>query len=128
MKNSSTNRLKKNDMAIKTAVKPRGPSLPSKRPLSSLFEIGKAISKSAGFYREYELWRYDPDYLYKKTIGKYTYKPRKRITGHALQTRGFLKKTPFSNSKFGKTYRRRNLRYNVYNSAICHSKSGYCSQ
>ncbi len=114
-------------LVIKTAIKPKGPGFPSKRPFSSLFEVGKQITKTIGIYNRYELWRYDPDYLYKKTIGKYTYKPRKRITGHALSTRGFLKKAPFSYSKFGKTHSRWNTSSYDNKCRNAYSKSGYCS-
>ncbi len=115
------------ELVIKTAVKPRGPGLPSKRPLSSLFEVGKQVTKSLGFYQEYELWRYDPDYLYEKTVGKYGYKPRKRVTGYALQTRGFLKKASTSYNKFGKARSRRYYSNNNDKCRVTGSKSGYCS-
>ncbi len=69
-------------MVIKTAVVPRGPKLPSKRPGSAIIDLTREALKVSGYYNEYQLWRYDPDYLYQKHVGKYTYKPRKRVAGY----------------------------------------------
>ncbi len=75
-------------MVIKTAYKPRGPNLPSKRPFGTVYQAGKAGLQYFGYYDKYKLWRYDPEYQYQKYVGKYTYKPRKWLTGYAFQTRG----------------------------------------
>ncbi len=83
---------KNNELVIKTAFKPRGPNLPSRRPFGSIYQAGKKFVKYSGYYDKYELWRYDPDYLYEKYAKKYTYKPRKRLTGYVFQTKGFLQK------------------------------------
>ncbi len=68
-----------NELVIKTAVKPRGPNLPSKRPLGSIYEFAKFTAKQFGIYQEIK--QYDPGYY----IEKYTYKPRKRIAGYLGQ-------------------------------------------
>ncbi len=119
---------KTNDLVIKTAVKPRGPGLPSKRPFGHVYQAIKTGVQLSGYYDKYDLRRYDPDYLYEKYVKRYTYKPRKRVTGYALSTKGFLKKTPTGHNKLGKTYSRPNSgtdwNYCNYHS----SKSGYCSQ
>ena len=79
--NSRTNDI----LVIKTAYKPRGPSLPSRRPFSTLYQAGKAGLKYYGYYDKYQLQRYDPDYLYEKHVKRYTYKPRKRVAGYLGQ-------------------------------------------
>ncbi len=73
------------ELVIKTAVKPRGPGLPSRRPFGSVYQAGKAGLQLSGYYDKYQLWRYDPDYLYQKHVRKYTYKPRKRVAGYLGQ-------------------------------------------
>ncbi len=87
-------------MVIKTAVKPKGPSLPSKKPGQLIYNLAKEGLKVSGLYDEYNLQRYDPDVLYEKHISKYLYKPRKRLTGYVFQTKGFLrsKKKTFGKS------------------------------
>ncbi len=91
-------------MVIKTAVKPKRASLPSRRPFASVYELVKLGLKSQGYYQQIQ--KYDPGYYTEKYQKRYSYKPRKRITGYALQTRGFFKKAPFSYNKFRKTHRR----------------------
>ncbi len=86
-------------MVIKTAVKPKGPNLPSKRPLGTVYEAGKYVLKTLGYYEEFK--QYDPGYYYEQYIQKYTYKPRKRLTGYALSTQGFLQtKKAFKSRKY----------------------------
>jgi len=92
-------------MVIKTAIKPKGPSLPSKRPFGTLYEVAKLGLKSLGYYDQIK--QYDPGYYLEKYRKRYSYKPRKRVTGIALQTRGFLKKAPYGYNKLGKTRSRR---------------------
>ncbi len=106
---------KNNELVIKTAIKPRGPSLPSKRPGQLIYETIKTGLKISGYYDEYELFRYDPDVLYERYAKKYTYKPRKRLTGYALQTQGFLR----SKKKF------RSRQYSQFNQERCGYSSGY---
>ncbi len=90
-----------NDMVIVTAHKPKGPNLPSKRPFSSVYEAAKYGLKTSGYYQQYDLERYDPDVLYKKHVGKYTYKPRKRLAGYVGQKiYGFPKKIKYSSRGF----------------------------
>ncbi len=97
-----------NELVIKTAVKPRGPSLPSKRPGQLIYETVKYGLKSMGIYDEVR--QYDPGYYIEKYRKRYAYKPRKRITGYALQTRGFLqKKDASTDRKFTKTCSGRSL-------------------
>ncbi len=112
-------------MVIKTAVKPRGPSLPSKRPFGNIYQVIKTGLQSAGYYDKYNLQRYDPDYLYEKYVGKYTYKPRKRLTGYALQTKGFLhgKKKSSRNRKFYHQPLQRSIWCYRHNGFSCYSKS-----
>ncbi len=74
-------------MVIVTTAKQRGPSLPSKRPFASVYEIGKKALRYYGYYDKYNLQQYDPDWYYKEYVGKYTYKPRKRLAGYAGQGR-----------------------------------------
>ncbi len=113
-------------MVIKTAVKPKGPSLPSKRPLGTLYEVAKLGLKSLGYYNEIK--QYDPGFWVQKYRDRYSYKPRKRLTAYALQTRGFLKKAPFANRRFRKT---RGRLYNSPGFDKCSKNTGkgsYCSQ
>ncbi len=77
-------------MVIVTAHKPKGPNLPSKRPFGTAYQVAKRGLQLSGYYDKYDLRRFDPGYYQEKYIKKYTYKPRKRLTGYALQTRGFL--------------------------------------
>ncbi len=90
-----------NDLVIKTAYKPKGPNLPSKRPFGTAYELAKLGLKSLGWYDQVR--QYDPGFYLDKFTKKYSYKPRKRLTGYTLSTRGFLKKTPPSYNKLGKT-------------------------
>ncbi len=116
---------KNNELVIKTVVKPRRPSLPSKRPFSNLYQIGKQAVKFSGYYEKYNLRRYDPDVLYEKHVKRYSYKPRKRLTGYALRTKGFLrKKTYGSNSKFYQKRIFQQFRYNEHCNGknICQSR------
>ncbi len=73
------------ELVIVTAHKPKGPNLPSKRPFGTVYEAAKYGLKASGYYKQYNLERYDPDVLYKKHVGKYTYKPRKRVAGYVGQ-------------------------------------------
>ncbi len=51
----------------------------------------KAVARTYGFYKDIK--PYLPEEIIKKYTGKYKYKPRKRLTAYAFQTRGFLKKS-----------------------------------
>ncbi len=65
-------------MVIKTAYKPKGPSLPSRRPFSSVYYAGRKALQYYGYYDKYNLQRYDPEVY----IEKYRYKPLKRTAGY----------------------------------------------
>ncbi len=69
-------------MVIKTAITTKRPSLPSKRPFASVYELVKQGLKTYGIYDDYGLQQYDPGYY----MEKYTYKPRKRVAGYLGQT------------------------------------------
>ncbi len=73
------------ELVIKTAFKPKGPNLPSKRPFGTVYQVVKKGLQYSGYYDRYNLRRYDPDYLYEKYAKKYTYKPRKRVAGYLGQ-------------------------------------------
>ncbi len=73
------------DLVIATGTKQRGPSLPSKRPFGSIYQAGKKTLQFYGYYDKYKLERYDPEHYYDEYIGKYTYKPRKRLAGYVGQ-------------------------------------------
>ncbi len=84
---SSQEEKKVNDqLVIKTAVKQRRPGLPSKRPFGTLYKIAKESLQYLGYYEDIK--QYDPGYYFER----YSYKPRKRLTGYAFQTKGFLRK------------------------------------
>ncbi len=91
-------------MVIKTAFKPKGPNLPSKRPLGSVYEAGKYALKSYGLYEDIK--QYDPGYY----IERYSYKTPKRVTSYIaqkLQKRFQKKQLRFSKStscKFNQKY------------------------
>ncbi len=111
-------------MVIKTTVKQRGPTLPSKRPLGTFYELGKLGLKSLGYYEDIK--QYDPGYHLERFSEKYSYKPGKRLTGYVSQTRGFLKKKKFRSS----AYRKFNYQqayyfddFRWYNSKLRYSKS-----
>ncbi len=81
-------------MVIKTAVKPKGPKLPSKRPFGSIYDIAKEFAKTYGYYEDIK--QYDPGYY----IDKYTYKPRKRVAGYLGQKLHEKKKKFRSSSRY----------------------------
>ncbi len=87
-------------MVIVTAHKPKGPNLPSKRPLGAFYEAAKYGLKASKLYAKYDLQRYDPDVLYEKHVGKYTYKPRKRLAGYVGQKIHEKKKFKYSSRGF----------------------------
>ncbi len=62
----------------------------------AMYEIGKNIVKSYGYYQDIE--QYLPD----KYVERYTYKPHKRAYGYARLSKGFLRKksTFFTSRKF----------------------------
>ncbi len=93
--------------------------------IGSAYHIGKRLVKTAGLYPQIE--PYLPETYLDPIRKRYGYKPRKRITGHALSTRGFLKKAPFTNRKYGEAYSRR--RVLNFHSQQCKtfSKSSHCS-
>ena len=62
---------------IVTSIPTNRPSLPSKRPFGTIYNIGKQYLKVSGIYDKYNLRQYDPGYYFEK----YSYKPRKRIAG-----------------------------------------------
>ncbi len=63
----------------------------------AIYEIGKNIVKSYGFYKDIE------PYLPDKYVEKYVYKPHKRVYAYARTTKGFLRKTKNATSnKFHK--------------------------
>ncbi len=105
-------------MVIKTATNQKRPSLPSKRPFGTLYQIAKTGLQYTGYYDEYNLQRYDPEYLYEKHVGKYAYKPRKRITGALQKTKGFLHAT---GNKFNKksSYNKRWCNFNNKQYSYC---------
>ncbi len=89
-------------MVIKTAYKPKGASLPSKRPFSSVYYAGRKALQYYGYYDKYNLRRYDPEVYFEK----YRYKPLKRTAGylgraiHARKTRSILRtKRVFGNQQ-----------------------------
>ncbi len=109
-----------NELVIKTAIRPKGPSLPSRRPFASVYELAKYGLKSFGYYQEIQ--KYDPGYY----VQKYTYKPRKRLAGYLGQT--VHSKKNASNYKFGKTYSRQRSRSIDCQQGRINSKSCYGSQ
>ncbi len=113
-------RRKKNELVIKTAFKPRGPNLPSKRPFGTIYQVAKAGLQLSGYYDKYDLRRFDPDYLYKKHVERYTYKPGKRAIGYALQTKGFLRKK--KSSRYRKFYYQ-----SIQQRFWCYRHNGFCS-
>ncbi len=113
-------------MVIKTAVKPRGPSLPSKRPFGHIYQFIKTGLQQTGYYDKYDLRRFDPDYLHQKYVGKYTYKPRKRVAGYLGKALWQKKNLPYG--KYGKTRLVVNLQFNKYQQCSGYSKGSYCSQ
>ncbi len=108
-------------LVIKTAVKPRGPSLPSKRPLASVYEVVKSGLKSYGYYEQFK--QYDPGYY----VEKYTYKPQKRLSGYLGQTI-HKSKTSTSYNKFRKTHSGFSRDTKCHKHGFFNSKSSYCSQ
>ncbi len=66
-------------MVIKTAVKPRGPSLPSKRPFGIFYEAAKQGLRTLGLYEDIK--QYDPGYYYER----YSYKTPKRVRSKIAQ-------------------------------------------
>ncbi len=110
-------------MVIKTAVKPKGPKLPSKRPLGSLYQLGKLGLQSLGYYEDIK--QYDPGYHLERFRDKYSYKPRKRLAGYLGQAiHAKKKKFSSAHSKFyyQQAYNQYNFRW--YNSEFRFSKSG----
>ncbi len=80
-------------LVIKTAVKPKGPKLPSKKPFGAFYDTAKEVLKTYGYYEDIK--QYDPGYYF----DKYTYKPQKRIAGYLGQKiYGFPKKKRFRNN------------------------------
>ncbi len=117
------------DLVIKTAVKPGRPGLPSRRPFGSVFKTVKAGLQYSGYYDKYDLRRFDPDYLYQKYVGKYSYKPRKRIAGE-LGRALWSKKKKLRSSSRGKFYQKReefHKRSYLDHHYSRHSKSSYFS-
>ncbi len=97
---------------IVTAWDTKRPTSPKPgKPFGLAYELTKGTLDFYGYYKKYDLKRFDPEYYYDKYVKKYTYKPRKRITGHALSTKGFLRETPkyfvSSTSKFYEERRKR---------------------
>ncbi len=77
-------------MVIKTATRQGSPTIPGKKPIRLLYEFGKQTLIAHGYYEDIK--QYDPGYY----IEKYSYKPVKRIAGHAGQKiYGFPKKKRF---------------------------------
>ncbi len=70
-------------MVIATTAKPKGPSLPSKRPFGIIYELAKEALQAYGYYEEFK--QYDPGYYYETYVEKYKYAPRKRIAGYLGQ-------------------------------------------
>ncbi len=107
-------------LVIKTGVKQKRPSLPSKRPFGTIADITRQALKHYGVYQKYNLHRYDPDVF----IKRYSYKPRKRVAGY-LGQKLHKKKVKLSYNKFRKT---RFISFNLLN---CHQyqnsncQSGY---
>ncbi len=89
-------------MVIKTTSRTKRPTnpRPSTRPTGLVYEVAKGLLQSHGIYEE--LKQYDPGYYIEKYQRKYTYKPRKRITGYAIQTKGFLKRYETRNKFYQK--------------------------
>ncbi len=105
---------------IVTTKRQKGPNLPSKRPLSSVYEGVKYAAKAYGIYEDIK--QYDPGFYYERYAKKYTYKPRKRITGYAFQTQGFLRKKNYASTyRFKQKCDKPHWSGNYYN-----SKSNTC--
>ncbi len=112
-------------LVIKTVVKPRGPTLPSKRPGQLIYETIKYGLKTMGWYDEYDLQRFDPGYY----VEKYTYKPQKRVSGYL--GKAIHSQNANANSKFRKAYSRHGASSGYYykdsdNRQSCNSTQQYC--
>ncbi len=110
---------------IVTQSKQRTPSLPSKKPFGIIYEGIKQGLKTAGLYQEYGLERFDPEVLHQKYIGKYYYKPRKRVAGYAGQKLWSKKKLHATRNKQYQKYSRYSSRNNLDS---CHYRNSKGSQ
>ncbi len=103
---------------------------PSGKPYGAIYETVRTGLDIAGIYDEYDLSQYDPQYYYDKYVKKYTYKPRKRLTGYALQTKGFLREKIHANRSYGFQQEQRESTsgwYSRSNANFRHSRySGFC--
>ncbi len=116
---------RKNKMVIKVASRQSRPKLPtSKRPSQLIYEVVKYASKYFGIYNEIK--QYDPGYYYERYYKQYAYKPRKRITGYAFQTKGFLQRRK-TYGKFRKAFAFSHYRSHLDECRNNNSQSGYCS-
>ncbi len=100
-------------LVIKTAVKTKRPGLPSKRPFSSLYEIGKQTLRTFGYYEQYK--QYDPGYHFERFSKKYTYKPRKRVAGYLGKALHESK----TKTSYSKQYKTRSGCWNWHNFNKC---------
>ncbi len=103
---------KNNELVIKTAVKPSGPSLPSKRPFGTFYKIAKETLDYYGYYQQIK--QYDPGYYF----DKYKYKPRKRVAGYLGQK--LHEKKKFRNTSYYNFYQKSSYNRNRnYWNKIC---------
>ncbi len=113
------------NMVIKVASRQSRPKLPtSKRPSELIYHAAKYASKYFGIYEDIK--RYDPGYYYERYYKQYAYKPRKRITGYARSTQGFLQRSK-TNSKFRKAFAFSHYRSHLDECRNNNRKGGYCS-
>ncbi len=108
-------------LVIKTASRTKRPSnpRPSTRPTGFVYEVAKGVLQYYGVYEEFK--QYDPGYYIEKYQKRYSYKPRKRITGYALQTKGFLKRYETRNKFYKKSGPKGYWDH-------CDNNNSYCSQ
>ncbi len=109
-------------MVIKTATSTKRPTNPRPRfgKYGRIYEVAKAVSQYTGYYEKYAKYA-DPDYYYRQYGKKYTYKPRKRLTGYVQSTRGFLKKKKYGSSRYYKFDQKRS-EFRYWNDWHTHDK------
>ncbi len=119
-------------MVIKTTTSVKRPTSPKPgTPYASyVYEGIKFGFQAVGIYEDYK--QYFPEQLYDKYVGKYTYKPRKRVAGY-IGKKLHSKKTKQHDGSY-KFNQKSNIfgsRYNRYSNRSAHCKgyehtSQYC--
>ncbi len=112
-------------MVIKTATRTKRPTIPGKRPFGTLYQVAKRSLQYYGYYEDIK--QYDPGYHIERFQKRYSYKPGKRLTGYAYQTKGFLRKKKFRSSRGYKFYQKRDLfwRWNKWYTPERELRKGY---